>query len=50
MCMMTGERVGFIITIKLAIVLAMTMIEANAAPAGDLNPPRILGFILTITR
>ena len=41
------SRVG--ISVQLAIVFIITLVEENAAPAGDHNPPVILGFIQFIT-
>ena len=45
----SGERVGLIIAVQLAIVFIITLVEANAAPPGDYNPPIILGFIMFVT-
>jgi len=40
-----GERIGYIITIHLAIVFIMNMVEDKAAPSGDFPRPKLLGMI-----
>ena len=40
-----GERLGFVITIQLAVTFATQMIEQEAAPSGDFPQPVIFGFV-----
>ena len=40
-----GERIGYIITIHLAIVFIMSMVEEQAAPSGDFPRPKLFGMI-----
>ena len=40
-----GERISYIITIHLAVVFVMNMVEEEAAPTGDFPRPKLFGMI-----
>ena len=43
-----GERVGFIVTVHLALVFIITLLESEVAPCGDKPRPRIFNLIAYI--
>ena len=40
-----GERVGFVITVQLAVAFATIQVEQEAAPSGDLPRPLLSSFV-----
>ena len=44
-----GERVGLIVTTQLAVIFINSLVEAQAAPAGDAKGPILCDFVQFVT-